>query len=118
MSDKYTWDNARDLKHLSMDQTRKNNRSDEEGMFHMVTLVFDNRNLSQENFAIYTWRAVMYALGLSRKHVLPIHRTIWRPVFRPTYIHNLFIFTSRDYQYIEDQNSLKASNINTMEYIN
>ena len=30
--------------------------------FHMVTHVFDNSSLSQEIFAIDTWRAVIYAL--------------------------------------------------------
>ena len=34
VSDKYTWDNAGDLKQLSMDQTlSKDNRSDEEAVF-------------------------------------------------------------------------------------
>ena len=56
VSDKYTWDNAGDLKQLSMDQTlNEDNKSGQETVFRMVTLVFDNSNLSQENFAIDTW---------------------------------------------------------------
>ena len=55
VSDKYTWDNARDLKQLSMDQTlSEDNRSDKEALFRMITHVFDNSNLSQEIFAIDT----------------------------------------------------------------
>ena len=38
--------------------------------FHMVTHVFDNSNLSQETFAIDTWRAVVCSLGHGRKHML------------------------------------------------
>ena len=38
--------------------------------FHMVTHVFDNSNLSQEIFAINTWRAVICSLGHGRKHML------------------------------------------------
>ena len=49
MSDKYPWDNARDRKQLSMDQTlSEDNRSDKEVLFHMVTHVFDNSNLSHK----------------------------------------------------------------------
>ena len=57
MSDKLTWDNAGDLKQVSMDQTfSKNNRSVQEAVFfHMVTHVFDDSNLSQEIFAMDTW---------------------------------------------------------------
>ena len=40
--------------------------------FHMVTHVFDNSNLSQEIFAIDTWRAVICSLGHGRKHMLTI----------------------------------------------
>ena len=47
--------------------------------FHMVTHVFDNSNLSQEIFAIYTWGAVICSLGRGRKHMLTIIPTIWRP---------------------------------------
>ena len=46
--------------------------------FHMVTHVFDNSNLSQEIFAIHTWRAVICFLGHGRKHMLTILSTIWR----------------------------------------
>ena len=49
--------------------------------FHMVTHVFDNSNLSQEIFAISTWRAVICSLGHGRKHMLMILSTIWRPGF-------------------------------------
>ena len=46
----------------------------------MVTHVFDNNsNLSQEIFAIDTWRAVIFSLGHGRKHMLTILTTIWRP---------------------------------------
>ena len=44
--------------------------------FHMVT---HNSNLSQEIFAIDTWRAVICSLGYGRKHMLTILPTIWRP---------------------------------------
>ena len=57
VSDKYTWDNAGDLKKLSRDQTlSEDNRSDlkEAVFFRMITHVFDNSNLSQEIFAIDT----------------------------------------------------------------
>ena len=37
---------------------------------HMVTHVFDNNNLSQEIFAVDTWRAVICSLGHGRKHML------------------------------------------------
>ena len=46
--------------------------------FHMVTHVFDNSSLSQENFAIDTWGAVICTLGHGRKHMLTILPTIWR----------------------------------------
>ena len=46
--------------------------------FHMVTHIFDNSNLSQEIFAIDTWRAVICSLGHGRKHMLTILPTIWR----------------------------------------
>ena len=51
VSDKYTWDNAGDLKQLSMDQTLS---EDSRSFFHMVMYVFDNSNLSQKIFAIDT----------------------------------------------------------------
>ena len=39
MSDKYTRDNAGDLKQLSMDQTlSEDNRSDQDSVFHMVNV--------------------------------------------------------------------------------
>ena len=44
--------------------------------FHMVTYVFDNSNLSQEIFAIDTWRTVICSLGHGRKHMLTILPTI------------------------------------------
>ena len=47
--------------------------------FHMVTHVFDNSNLSQEIFAIETWRAVICSLG---HHILTILSTLWRPGLR------------------------------------
>ena len=62
MTDRYTWDNARDLKQLSMDQTlSEDNRrgASKRQFFHMVTHVFYNSNLSQEIFAVDTWRAVI-----------------------------------------------------------
>ena len=48
----------------------------------MVTHVFDNSNLSEESFAIDTWRAVKCSLGHGRKHMLTILPTIWRPDLR------------------------------------
>ena len=50
--------------------------------FHIVMYVFDNSNLSQEIFAIDTWRAVICSLGYGRKHMLKILPTIWRPGFK------------------------------------
>ena len=47
----------------------------------MVALVFDNRNPSQETFAIDPWRAVVYSLEYGRKHMLAILPTIWKPGF-------------------------------------
>ena len=47
--------------------------------FHVVMHVFDNSNLSQEIFAIDTWRAVICSLGHGSKHMLVILPTIWRP---------------------------------------
>ena len=45
--------NAGDLNQLSMDQTRDvDNRSNYKVIFHMVTHVFYNSNLSQETFTI------------------------------------------------------------------
>ena len=58
MSEKYTWDNAGDLKQLSV---RIIGAIIRQFFFHMVTHVFDNPNLSQEIFAIGTWRAVIYS---------------------------------------------------------
>ena len=45
--------------------------------FHMVTHVFGNNILSQEIFAIDTWRAVISSLGHGRKHMLTILPTTW-----------------------------------------
>ena len=45
--------------------------------FHMVTHVLTHSNLSQEIFAIDTWRAVVCFLGHGRKHMLKILLTIW-----------------------------------------
>ena len=50
-------------------------------LFRMVTHVFDNSNLSQEIFAIDTWRAVICSLGHGRKQMLTILPTIWRSGF-------------------------------------
>ena len=47
----------------------------------MGTQCFDNSSLSQESFAIDTWRAVICSLGHDRKHMLTILLTIWRPCF-------------------------------------
>ena len=44
----------------------------------MVTHVFDNSNLSQEIFAIDTWRAVICSL-VAREHMLTILPFIWKP---------------------------------------
>ena len=38
-----------------------------------------NSNFSQENFAISTWRGLIYSLGHGRKHMLAILLTVWRP---------------------------------------
>ena len=80
VSDKCTWDNAGDLKQPSW--TRLSVRTIgaiKRQFFHMVTHVFDNSNLSQEIFAIDTWRAVICSLGYGRKHMLTILPTIWIP---------------------------------------
>ena len=44
--------------------------------FHMGAHVFDNSNLSQEIFAIDTWKVVICSLGHGRKHMLTILPTI------------------------------------------
>ena len=44
--------------------------------FRMVTHVFDSSNLSQENYAVDTWRAVIYSLRHGHKHMLAILPTI------------------------------------------
>ena len=50
--------------------------------FHMVTHVFDNSNLSQEIFAIDTWRAVICIFRTwSQAHVYD-PSIIWRPSLR------------------------------------
>ena len=81
VSDKYTWDNAGDLKQLSMDQALRIIGVIKTQFFHMIMYVFDNSNLLQEIFAIDTWRAVICSLGYGRKHMLTILPTIWRPGF-------------------------------------
>ena len=68
VSDKYTWDNAGELKQLSRDQTLSEDNKRQ--FFHMVTHVFDNSNLPQEMFAIDTWRAVICSLEHGPKHML------------------------------------------------
>ena len=76
MSDKYTWDNVLDLKQLSP-WTRLSVRiigAIKRQFFHMVKNVFDNSNLSQEIFAIDTWRTVICSLGHGRKHLPTIRR--------------------------------------------
>ena len=86
MSDKYTWDNAGDLKQLSMDQTLiKDSRR--QFFFHMVAHVFDNNNLSQEIFAIDTSGTVICSMGHGCKHMLAILPTLWRPGFMNHFIH-------------------------------
>ena len=87
MSDKYTWDNAGDLKQLSMDQTSvRIIGAIKKQLFHMVTHVFDNSHLSQEIFAIDTWRVVICSLGHCRKHMLMILPTIWTPGFKANFL--------------------------------
>ena len=51
----------------------------------MVTHVFDESNLSQEIFAIDTWRAIICSLRHGRKHMLTILSTIYRDqaLFKP-----------------------------------
>ena len=86
MSDKYTWDNAGDLKN-NCPWTRlpvKIMGAIKRQFFHMVTHVSDNSNLSQEIFAIDTWGAVIKLicfLGHGRKDILTILPTKWRPGF-------------------------------------
>ena len=83
VSDKYTWDNAGDLKQRSIDQTFSEDITGviKRQFFHVVTHVFDNSNLSQKIFAIDTWGAVICSLGHGRKHMLTIVPTIRRPGF-------------------------------------
>ena len=38
----------------------------------MIIHVLDNSNLSQDTFAIDTWKAVIYSLGHGLKHMLAI----------------------------------------------
>ena len=63
VSDKYTWDNASNYPwtRLSVRIIGVIKRQ----FFHTVTHVFDNSSLSQEIFAIDTWRAVICSLGHS-----------------------------------------------------
>ena len=56
----------------------------------MVMHAFDNRDLSQEIFAIDTLAAVICSLGHGRKHMLAILPTTWRPrLSRWIYIRNV-----------------------------
>ena len=68
VSDKYTWDNAGNPKQLS--SVRIIGANKRQFFFQMVTHVFDSSNVSQEIFAIDTWRAVICSLGHGRKHML------------------------------------------------
>ena len=77
VSDKYTWDNAGDFPWTR--HSVRIIRAVKRKFFHMVTNVSDNSNLSQEIFAIYTWRAVICYLGHGRKQMLMILPTILRP---------------------------------------
>ena len=68
MSDKYTWImleivNNYPWTRLSVRIIGVTKRQ----LFHMVTHVFDDSNLSQEIFPIDTWRAVICSLGHGRK---------------------------------------------------
>ena len=78
---KYTWDNAGDLKQLSMDQTlSEDNRSNQETV---------HSNLSQGIFAIDTWRAVICFLGHGRKHMLkPGFHYAWFPLHGKRHDHD------------------------------
>ena len=90
VSDKCTWDIGGDLKNYPW--TRLSVRiigMIKRQFFHMVTHVFDDSNLSRENFAIDTWGAVICFLGQSRKHMLTILPTIWRPGFSLVYYKTL-----------------------------
>ena len=51
--------------------------------FDMVTHIFDNSNLSEEIFAIDTWRAVICSLGHGCKRMLTIFPTLKRPGLKP-----------------------------------
>ena len=86
VSDKYTWDNQLEILKLNnYPWARLPVRIIgviKWQFFHMVTHVFDNSNLSQEIFAIDTWRAVICSLGHGRKHMLMILPTIWKPGFK------------------------------------
>ena len=71
VSDKYTWDNAGDLKNYPL--TRLSVRTIgaiKRQFFHMVVHVFYNSNLSQEILEIDNWRAVICSLEHGRKHML------------------------------------------------
>ena len=67
--------------------------------FHMVTHIFNNSDLTQETFAINTYRAVIYSLGHSRKHMLPIIPTIWRPGFTTGTSRDKIIYKVKKGQY-------------------
>ena len=51
-------------------------------VFHMVTHVFDNSNLSPEIFAIDAYKTIRYSLGHGHKHLL----TILRPGFNKGFV--------------------------------
>ena len=65
-------------------------------IFPMVTHVFENSNLSQQMFAIDTWRAVIYSLGHGRKHMLAILPTILRQAYESPlkipFYHSIHLF--------------------------
>ena len=70
------------LKEIRYESTSLNTIIDDKSHSVIVAYnVFDNSNLSQEIFAIDTWRAVICSLGHYRKHMLTILPTIWRPGF-------------------------------------
>ena len=76
-------------------------------LFHMVTHVFDDSNLSKEIFALDTWRAVICSLGHGHKHMLTILPTIWRPGFRLTLTISLYL----ELQVYIDDNCCQSASI-------
>ena len=63
VSDKCTWDNAGDLNYPYTRLSVRTIGAIKRQFFDMVTHVFDNINLSQEIFAINTWRDVIMLFG-------------------------------------------------------